>query len=1416
MSDTGEVQPTRYDSVDTLRYRVAQQLGVTAASVVFYEGKMRPLHQVLMQRNESRSLTSLVSEFENAGTPLDKETIILAIYRTIPEGSITREVKAKFLAELQQFDDYKDVNVIEDLDVRYNRAKENEKIRLERDTRIAREVNQVLQMMEGSWLLPGYFVRTPMNVESSSRMFKPTLHSGVVVGVRNGQTIFNEVICSHHLPFIQYNNAASESSYKIFKGTDHTLTPNYRYTTSARSKRFKPNTIQMNLWVGDPNDESPSTFYTDSLDTFFSINFDLNICELVVDTPSGTAWDNVDTLGLVMRRLQAAMPSLNLGESIVVGVRGVVDIVPIYNTSAAPLPTTLEQSAKGNNFVLVPSILTHMMVHETTFSRQLYIEESGAPLPLKKNFNIRYRPLFSRLSKSSRIRGTHYTTVRFTPRMNYNMQKLQLQVLKDGDVSNVTLSPQYARLRIHINDAISVAEVDRCVENLLALFNLYQWGKLPNIERQMNSISPHIGSQIPRNTTFLALKAFYISALPESAPLFEVNAAPGTEDISTERKERERQRNRGIQLRQNYGNIFTEGYAASCGGDKQPLALTEEEARQYEETTYTRGGVQYYRESAPFPPPPSAPTFWFVCPSETFAVPNLVRNTGNNRSTFPFLPCCTMTRSEGDNYSIIYEGHIPEPQKIRTRLETGQLLTPGRHGKLPLALENLLQPIVGNEGELNHYGVDRSPSSLMHAVLLAVNDLSYATLLDGTGASREAYARQKREELLRYVHPSLLRQELPAIEDDAITAELTSHQIFMDPALHYRALEEVYNVNIFTFIPRGPQLTDIELEIPNFHHYHARPVRMYRPTILIYKYQGTESSKFRYPQCDLIIVRNYNEMWDRRIFEGAVTLFCHQMLQTLHQTITWSSEQCSGNTALVTRGKFRTTLQSGTTLQSSTTTAPLGEAAAAFPGIAKELCSNPALASGTIQEDECQFTLPIARLNYCNLYNIPFSLGSYTISQYVDANGKSQAFTLNYHRDTFTILVPPTQPGNLPHSENVLPAKLANALAILGTPTSVHYSERNVINGLWFQLHDHKHAIFCYITEVTDLNSYNKLLSLPRGPKPPMDINTSNIFETWHSDKLTTEMKLRRCITYRFGQLRKVISMIRQLIQWTFDIWRISGGSSQGNYRRDRDDDYITFADKYIRYDQDWSKDEDSLQYYDFGKMSNSLPTLDEITSISEAESIEVTLAAVRYIQQYAPSLVEGNLFIMYSTKFYNDMVDDLRRYAHASHNTPITLPLSLEDHYTSESDFHEAAGVQVILGSSELDIWLQGSTKLAPYIKIKRKIKLSDVNVLKPILYQGKDGKVYIVQNSIDGRLETCGAIASKWLRKNRNPGPVVRGLDTVTNYILYGIDTEGQLIVRQNKSTSAPYLRILEFRGSNDVESNTPARHAALLELL
>lgn len=212
----------------------------------------------------------------------------------------------------------------------------------------------------------------------------------------------------------------------------------------------------------------------------------------------------------------------------------------------------------------------------------------------------------------------------------------------------------------------------------------------------------------------------------------------------------------------------------------------------------------------------------------------------NKKNAYNFVPCCYETeRSKSDTFNRYFKG-AAETSKFQTHtITTAKILDYMRTGTLDRFpnLNKMLQVLSKSKTQILRTGVHRSPKSLLECVLLGM----------GLENKVESELRDMADDL------DLLqcaRQEMPNVPVEDIRKMLIDPDVFLDPKLFYRILEEKYRCKIFFF-------ENDTFGIPNFKKNYLTFAAVFkRPTLLILQHLGGETDIIRgqtmTPQCELI------------------------------------------------------------------------------------------------------------------------------------------------------------------------------------------------------------------------------------------------------------------------------------------------------------------------------------------------------------------------------------------------------------------------------------------------------------------------------------------------------------------------------------------------------------------------------------
>jgi len=186
-----------------------------------------------------------------------------------------------------------------------------------------------------------------------------------------------------------------------------------------------------------------------------------------------------------------------------------------------------------------------------------------------------------------------------------------------------------------------------------------------------------------------------------------------------------------------------------------------------------------------------------------------------------------------------------------------------------------------NEYKFYRYGTTNyHNNSLLHCICFAIDHPDYINIQDEK--LKEDYIMKLRTFILNNIELSLLKQELFDYSNDEIIELLENNSEFFDPALLYRSIEEIFNINLYVFTYNEKR----EIDIPRNKIFHSRPPRLYRPTILITKIMAGD---YEIPKCELIVDYNDQKSEIVKLFGENMTNICHDLiLQNYNNIITIS------------------------------------------------------------------------------------------------------------------------------------------------------------------------------------------------------------------------------------------------------------------------------------------------------------------------------------------------------------------------------------------------------------------------------------------------------------------------------------------------------------------------------------------------
>lgn len=805
---------------------------------------------------------------------------------------------------------------------------------------------------------------SPPTINSTIVSFSPTIEGRPVVA-DDGMDIFNNAVVSRYVPYIRYNDSYGRGMSKVFAGGKIESAPNYDITIIPAANAADKNTIYMRLWLGDPEGDGTADLHSAPRESFFNVIYRLSSNYLTVKAPVGAEARKglIQDENVAFQRTQAALAGLDFGVGKETKVGGSFNIWGIdYDESS----------------------LLHLILNDPVMNVYLYVEESMKPFAFKKNLGIHYRSILSDQEEGRTPTGEAYISNSASVSVTFNQKSIvadenvDVMDLKTGTAFKGTLP--VGTPYIHVN--ISQAESRQTVNKFLPIFQLL----MGYYQTQRAAVSELYSGCIAELAA--------LPALLEQRKRRVVTTDTTILALTKKKAVNKRDFAKLARLQELAPDLFIDQYPRVCQCPLQPIIVDAAEAEAWKQRRV--GPALLERPIMPFPP--DNPRWNFVCPSDKSPYPGVKLNTKlGNQAQYPYVPCCfkkdQMTADVNSHYRDYVENRPPDftkGAKAEKPITTRKILSPGAIAYLPRAVESVVKRYSDDFIGMFRYGVIYSTNSLLHCVCVAIDDPNY--IAQESFALRNDYVTRIRQHMLGTVLPSLLKQEMYDYTDAEIVALLGDNNTFLDPDLFYRAVEETFQINIYVFSDESPAGTGMgSMAIPRFKIFHSRPLKLERPTVVLFKSMGSESDNLEYPHCELIVDIDQAAGQIMKLFGPEMTEVCHSTLQASLKTITW------------------------TTLPNNT------------------------------------FDVHANIYNYIdhlNLFGLP------AVSQYIDSNGKMRALTLNANGQELTITTIPSQPENLLVRTDVARAPADLALEMFGDPTGVTRDTEGRVTGLWFQIMD--------------------------------------------------------------------------------------------------------------------------------------------------------------------------------------------------------------------------------------------------------------------------------------------------------------------------------------------------------------------------
>lgn len=858
-----------------------------------------------------------------------------------------------------------------------------------------KKLNYILKVQEDLFKIENPIKFHSVNILQVTMLYKPLTIDSEVIDVMNGIEIFNDSVPSYNVPYIQYNDSNGRIFIRMYHGsTEDNDIPITDMVIQPLNQSNKINTIYLTIWTGAPGSKPTKELYYHC-----KYSLDKGTLKLVGSTDGG--------LDEMINNVNKALPTILLGEGKEVGVRG---------------------NFICDEVIVSEPILHYMILNVDIFSTYLYIEEAHRALAEKTKMNIHYKTLHPSDELST---NPSAVTVSFISSEEQGAVYSRLSSDKIVE-SNKNKSSVY----ISIINADSSVVLYQFINVFTRLLKYYM--------NQRDYISKYI------------FKPF-ISKFSMDDSYSNYNSPQNEDDEDDEFEENQilnsgeklQPLNKSKNFKKKAPDLMVKNYFRDiCECKVLPLIIDQDEVEDWENNLITdKDGNQVKRTVMQFPPPrpsgQSQPKHLIVCPDDQNPYPGL-RENKVDKSKYPYLPCCYKTDNisqENSTYNQFYNvkednQKIGRGKYIQTTIRP---LTSGALGDVPKILLNFFEQNKINEepvrsssprGESTkknyiRFGIPKSSSSLLHCLLIATKNQNYLTSED-----KEGYTQNIRKNILSTdIHPLVSKQELYDFTEDQIISRFLDVQVFLDPQLYYRILEEYFKVNIFVI--KLTENNEISLEIPRFKSTHIR-VPNDRQCVLIMKH--SKISTFDYPQCEVIgipdifnkgfvysektgnVVLSPESKYDY-LFDVETSKKMYNVLNKIVGSLVWSIKDCTTAT-------------------------------------------------------NCVLQLRDSPFSIINWEEFVKNNNGIILSQQIDEYGKLRILEILLNNINLSLSIPSSQPLNYPYGEIKI-SKEKDIYKLFGNPTGV------VENGLWYPVLDYTYGIFIPTSDTIDISEENGIPSCP-------------------------------------------------------------------------------------------------------------------------------------------------------------------------------------------------------------------------------------------------------------------------------------------------------------------------------------------------